>query len=344
MKKILITGASGYIGKHITLQLLNEGYEVRASVRNLTKSLEVKNAVLPYLIDLSNIDSRLTFVELDLNKDSGWDAALQDIDLLMHTASPFPLAKPKDENELTRPAVEGTLRALNAAKRAGVNRVIITSSVAAVWGFDLPVEKSELDETMWTDINHPLGKETYNKSKTLAESAAWNFIKNSAPEISLTTINPVIVLGAPLDDKFGTSVSLIDRFMKGRDPMLPDINMSIVDVRDVAFMHVQAIKIEATKGERILAASESMPAVGVTQYLKSIYPKSKIKTAKAPNFLIKFIALFDAEIKSVLPMLGRPFNVNNAKAKRLFNIEFISAKESIRDTADYLLKNGYLKM
>lgn len=126
MTKVLLTGASGYIGKHITLQLLNQGYEVRASVRSLSKSDEVRSAVLPHLLDSSNLDSRLTFVELDLEKDSGWDSALRGIDVLMHTASPFPLSSPKDENDLIRPAVDGTLRALRAAKNAGVNRVILT--------------------------------------------------------------------------------------------------------------------------------------------------------------------------------------------------------------------------
>ena len=177
MTKVLITGASGYIGKHITLQLLNQGYEVRASVRKLSKADEVRNAVKPHLIDSSNLDTRLTFVELDLEKDAGWDVALSGIDVLMHTASPFPIASPKDENDLIRPAVDGTLRALKAAKKAGVKRVILTSSNASVYGRDLPAGKTEYDETMWTDVTHPIGRQAYTKSKTLAEQAAWDFVK-----------------------------------------------------------------------------------------------------------------------------------------------------------------------
>jgi len=152
MTRVLLTGASGYIGKHITLQLLNQGYEVRASVRKLSKSSEVRDAVAPHILNTSNLDSRLTFIELDLEKDSGWDSALNEIDVLMHTASPFPLTSPKDENDLIRPAVEGTLRALRAAKNAGVKRVILTSSVAAIYGRELTSGALAYDETMILNI------------------------------------------------------------------------------------------------------------------------------------------------------------------------------------------------
>jgi dihydroflavonol-4-reductase len=344
MTKVLITGASGYIGKHITLQLLNQGYEVRASVRKLSKADEVRNAVKPHLIDSSNLDTRLTFVELDLEKDAGWDVALSGIDVLMHTASPFPIASPKDENDLIRPAVDGTLRALNAAKKGGVKRVILTSSNASVYGRDLPVGKTEYDETMWTDVTHPIGRQAYTKSKTLAEQAAWDFVKTQAPEIALTTINPVLVLGAPLDSNFGSSISVVERILKGKDPMLPDLKFGIVDVRDVAQMHVQAIKVDATKGERILAASETISFVGIAKFLKSIYPTCKAKSAQAPTFLIKFLSLFDGEIKSVLPLLGKPMITSNQKAQRLLGMKFIPVEVSLRESADYLIKNGFIRI
>jgi len=343
MTTVLITGASGYIGKHTTLQLLNQGYKVRASVRSLSKSAEVKNAVKPHLLDSSDLDSRLTFVELDLEKDSGWDSALIDIDVLMHTASPFPIASPKDENELIRPAVDGTLRALKAAKNAGVNRVILTSSNAAVYGCDLPAGKNEYDETMWTDVNNPIGRVAYTKSKTLAEKAAWDFVKTQAPQIELTTINPVLVLGAPLDNNFGSSISVVERIMKGKDPMLPDLRFSIVDVRDVAQMHVEAIKNDETKGERILAASQTFSFVEIAKYIKSIYPKSKIKTGKAPSVLIKFLSLFDGEIKAVLPLLGKPMVTSNKKAQKILGIKFIPVEVTLKESAAYLVKNGFIK-
>ena len=344
MKTVLLTGASGYIGKHIALQLLNQGYSVRASVRSLSKSDEVRNAVLPHLIDKTKLDSRITFVELDLEKDAGWDAALKGVDLLMHTASPFPIASPKDENELIRPAVDGTLRALKAAHNAGVHRVILTSSMAALYGCDLPAGKSEYDETLWTDVSHPIGRVPYTKSKTLAEKAAWDYLKNSAPKIELTTINPVLVLGAPLDKNFGSSISVVERILKGKDPMLPDIRFAIVDVKDVALMHVAAITNDATKGERLLASSETYSFVQIAKVLKSIYPKGKVKTTQAPSPLIKFLSLFDAEIKAVLPLLGKPMAISGAKAKRVLGISFIPVQVTLRDSADYLVKNGFIKI
>ena len=343
MKTVLLTGASGYIGKHITLQLLNQGYQVRASVRKLSKSSEVIEAVTPHLLDSTNLDSRLTFIELDLEKDAGWSDALNGVDVLMHTASPFPIASPKDENELIRPAVDGTLRALKAAKTAGVERVILTSSNAAVYGCDLPTGVTAYDESMWTDVTHPIGRVAYTKSKTLAEKAAWDFIKGNAPKISLTTINPVLVLGAPLDKNFGSSISVVERILQGKDPMLPDLRFPIVDVRDVAKMHVDAIKTDSTKGERILASSETRSFVEIAKLLKSSYPKSKVKTMKAPSFLIKFLSIFDGEIKAVLPLLGKPMITSGEKAKRLLGIKFIPVDITIKESADYLIKNGYIK-
>ena len=343
MTTVLLTGASGYIGKHITLQLLNQGYKVRASVRKLSKSAEVRDAVSPHLVDSSNLDSRLTFVELDLDKDSGWGDALNGIDVLLHTASPFPLASPKDENELIRPAVEGTLRALRAAKNSGVKRVILTSSVAAIYGRELPSGVESYDETMWTDIKHPVGSVAYTKSKTLAEQASWNFVEKDAPEIALTTINPVLVLGAPLDKNFGSSISLVERILNGKDPMLPDLKFAIVDVRDVATMHVDAIKNDSTKGQRVIASSSTKSFIEIAQLLKASYPKSKVKTAKAPTFVIRLLSLFDGSIKLILPQLGKPMTVSGAKAKKLLGINFIPADVAIKESADYLIKNGFIK-
>ena len=212
--------------------------------------------------------------------------------------------------------------------------------MAAIYGRELPDGAAEYDETMWTDITHPVGRGAYTKSKTLAEKAAWDFVKSNAPEIALTTINPVLVLGAPLDKNFGSSISLVERILKGSDPMLPNLKFAIVDVRDVAKMHVDAIKMNETKGERILSSSETKSFVEIAKFLKSIYPQSKVKTAQAPTALIKLLAIFDGTVKTILPQLGKPMTISNTKAKRLMGMSFIPVEVTLRDSADYLIKNG----
>jgi dihydroflavonol-4-reductase len=343
MTKVLLTGSSGYIGKHITLGLLNAGFDVRASVRSAGKKTEVRDAMLAHLPTGFDLDAKLSFIELDLESDNGWDSALEDIDALVHSASPFPIASPKDENELIRPAVEGTLRALRAAHNAGVKRVVLTSSVAAIYGGDLPAGKTEFDETMWSDVNHPVGRVAYTKSKTLAERAAWDYIAAEAPELELTTINPVLVAGAPLDKHFGASVSVVERILNAKDPLLPDLSFSIVDVRDVAAMHVCAISTDAAKGERFIASAGSRTFVQIAKTLKTAFPNRKITTAQAPSFVIRFLALFDGEIKAVLPTLGKHIGVNSSKASSVLGIDFIPVEKSLVDTAEYLIENGFVK-
>jgi len=343
MTKVLLTGSSGYIGKHIALRLLTDGYEVRASVRNSAKGDEVRAAMIAHLPTGFDLNGKLSFVELDLESDSGWDAAIQGVDVLIHSASPFPIASPKDENDLIRPAVQGTLRAVKAAHKAGVKRVILTSSVAAIYGSDLPAGKTEYDETMWSDVNHPVGRLAYNRSKTLAEKAAWDYIAAEAPEIELTTVNPVLVAGAPLDKNFGASVSVVERVLKGKDPVLPDISFGIVDVRDVAAMHVKAISIDASKGQRFIACAGNRTFVQIAGALKAAFPKRKITSTLAPNFVLRFLALFDGEIKSLLPALGKHIGVNSSKAQKVLGIDFIPVEKSLVETANFLIDNGLVE-
>jgi dihydroflavonol-4-reductase len=343
MTKVLLTGSSGYIGKHITLRLLNDGYEVRASVRNSGKANEVRAAMSAHLPAGFDLASKLSFVELDLESDSGWADAIQGVDVLIHSASPFPIASPKDENDLVRPAVEGTLRALKAAHSAGVKRVILTSSVAAIYGTDLPAGKTEFDETIWSDPTHVIGRIAYTKSKTLAEKAAWDYIAAEAPELELTTVNPVLVAGAPIDKNFGASVSVIERVLMGKDPVLPDISFSVVDVKDVAAMHVRAISIDASKGKRFIASAGHRTFIQIAKTLKEAFPDRKISTTLAPTFVLKFLALFDGEVKAVLPSLGKHIGVNSSQAQQVLGINFIPVETSLIETSKYLVDNGFVK-
>jgi len=334
-RTVLVTGSSGYIGKHIVLKLLNAGHTVRGSLRSLARSGEIVDAVRHHLSDPSAID-RLSFVELDLENDAGWSSAMNGVDVLMHTASPFPMAQPRDADDLIRPAVEGTLRALRAARSAGVDRVILTASVACIMYAGFPHTKEIYTEQDWSDGDSP-ALTPYTRSKTLAERAAWQFVEREAPQMRLTTINPGFVLGAPLDDHFGTSLSVIERLLAGKDPMVPNVVLPIVHVKDVAAMHVNAIDNPAAEGRRFLGSTETMSLQTMATALKEAFPDSKVVTRKAPDILIRLIAPFDRSIATILPDLGRRFGVSGAHARQVLGIDFIDGKATVIDSGQFLV-------
>lgn len=337
-RTVLLTGASGYIAKHIALQLLEAGYHVRGSVRDLSRGAEVRDAVGAHLGDASDLETRLTFLALDLTSDDGWSAAMTGVDVLMHTASPFPLTPPKNEDDLIRPAVDGALRALRAAHAAGIKRVVFTSSTAAISGSALPAGDVSFDETNWTDPADPAAG-AYVRSKTLAEQAAWDFVRVEAPDMQLTTINPGFVLGAPLDAQFGTSMAVIHRLLRGKDPMLPDIGFSTVDVLDVAELHVKVIDEPETAGQRIMAVDRFLSFAEIAQAIKSAYPDRKIPTRVAPHFAIRFLGLFDPAIKSIIPSLGRVDKTDNTRARTTLGRGMRQAPKAAVSTAKYLIDN-----
>ncbi len=341
--RVLLTGANGYIGRHILLELLNQDYQVRASVRSLDKTAEIIDALRDHVKDVKLFDSNLSFVKLSLDSDAGWNDAMSGIDVLIHSASPFPLVMPKNEEEIIRPAVDGTIRAFKAAKNAAVKRVILTSSNAAVFGRDLPKDTKAFDETMWTDVNHPIGRAPYRRSKTLAELAAWDFVKNEAPEIALTTINPTLVIGKPLDEKFGSSMAIIDQLIKGTKKMLPDLRVGIVDVKDVARMHVDSIKIDATKGERILASTGTLSLSEIAKIIQANNPDIKVITRRAPTWFLKLRAIFKKEERPALLLVGRANLISNAKARSLFAFPFIAPEVSIVESAKFLIAKTSLR-
>lgn len=333
---VLLTGASGYIAKHIALRLLEAGFHVCGSVRSLSRSAEVIAAVQPHLSDPSNLETRLTFVALDLSSDEGWTDAMKDVDVLMHTASSFPFNQPKNEDDLIRPAVDGTLRAMRAAHAAGVKRVILTSSTAAISGSALPAGDTSFDETNWTDPTDP-DAVAYVRSNTLAERAAWDFVRDETPDMQLTTVNPGFVLGAPLDNNYGTSIAVIERVLRAKDPMVPDIGFATVDVLDVADMHVAAITKPETIGQRIMTVDRYLKFAEIAQAIKMAYPERKVVTRVAPNFVVRFLGLFDPAIKSILSGLGRVDSVDNARAVATLGRGMRQAQKAAVSSAKYLI-------
>ncbi|MBI1220849.1 MAG: NAD-dependent epimerase/dehydratase family protein [Rhodobacteraceae bacterium] len=335
-QSILLTGASGFIAKHILLRLLNAGHSVTGSVRSRDREDEVRAAVGTHLTDPTAQD-RLRFVTLDLTQDAGWEAAFAGVEALIHTASPFPITQPKDEQDLIRPAVDGTLRALKAAQAAGVARVVLTSSVAAIAYRAPSAAKPVMDEDDWSDLDHPTAT-AYVKSKTLAERAAWDFAAK-APGLALTTINPVLVTGPPLDRHFGSSISVIERVLASKDPMLPNFGFGIVDVRDVAEMHLRALERPETSGRRYIAADRFLWFKDIAEIIAALYPYRRITRRVAPDFVVRALSLFDPSIRTILPGLGRRDELSNARARGEMGMNFLNAADSIRDTARFLVEN-----
>ncbi len=330
---IVLTGVSGFIAKHIALAALNRGHSLRGTLRSLDRADEVRAALAPQLADPAALD-RLSFHPADLERDEGWEQAMAGAGALIHCASPFPLSQPRDEQALIRPAVEGTLRVLKAAQAAGVGRAVLTSSTVAV----LNEGKDALqDEDDWCDTTRP-GTTAYAKSKTLAERAAWAQAKQAG--LALTTINPGLVVGPPLDGQFGSSLDLMLRILKGRDPMLPPIGFPFVDVRDVAEMHLRALEWPETAGRRYIAAAGSMTLADVGRLFKSLYPTRRIPTRETPRVIVRLLALTDPSVRAILPKLGRLERVSNLRATREMGMTFIPVAEALKASADWLVRSG----
>lgn len=336
MSNILVTGASGYIAKHIVLRLLKAGHNVRGSVRTPGKADALKAAMLQHAPD--TVD-RLATVELDLTRDEGWAEAASGMDVMMHTASPFPLAQPKNPDDVIRPAVEGTRRAIAAARDAGIDRVILTSSIAAVGETALPPGRALYDHRDWTDTQDP-GVTPYSRSKTLAERAAWDMVEGEAQGIRLTTINPGFVMGAPLDGDTGTSLAVAERALRGKDPMLPRVGFAMVDVGDIAEMHLRALERPDTAGHRLIGASEFLWFSDIAATLAGAFPDRRIATREAPNALIRLLGLFDPAVRSIVPSLGTKREFDTTASRDMLGISFRDPRESLVEAGRWLVDQG----
>ncbi len=330
-KTVLLTGISGYIGLHCAKELLESGYIVRGSVRNKEKAIEVQNTLSKAKINTKN----LTIVELNLNSDRGWDKAMMGCDFLMHVASPFAIANPKDPADMISPAVDGSLRALHAAKKAGIRRVILTSSIVSMMG---SMKVGCFNSESWTDVDAP-DIMTYIKSKTLAEKAAWDFVDSQAGKsrIELVVMAPGGVFGPPIGNTItGQSMSSLDQMLRGKLPMVPQTEFPMVDVRDVAKIHVKALKVPDASGKRIIVASEEPNGfVSMAQILKNAGYKGP-STRVAPNFLLRVLSIFDREVKGMLNLLGMKLSCDNSETIKMFDWTPITFKQSVLDAATAL--------
>ena len=339
MNTVLVTGGSGFIASYTILQLLAAGHKVRTTVRSLKREVDVRTMLKAGGVQPGD---RLSFIAADLEDDSGWSEAVAGCDYVLHVASPFPASKPQHEDELIVPAREGTLRVLRASRDAGVTRVVVTSSFAAI-GYGQKQQESPFNEMNWTDpaSNVP----PYVKSKTLAERAAWDFISREGGKLELSVVNPVAVFGPILGHDYSSSIHLVKRLMDGAVPGVPKLYFGVVDVRDVADLHLRAMSHPAAKGERFLAvAGEFMSMHDVTRVLKDRMGAAakKVPTRELPNWLVRLAALRDPAVRQILPELGKVKNASNEKARRMLGWAPRSNEESIVATATSLVRFGLI--
>lgn len=338
---VLVTGGSGFVATHCIDQLLRAGYNVRATVRSLTREPQVRATF--QALGTPHLEA-LSFIATDLGADQGWTEAAASCRYVLHVASPFPPHAPKHEDELIIPAREGALRVLRASRDAGVERVVMTSSFAAV-GYGHKPRTVPFTEADWTDIT---GRDVaaYPKSKTIAERAAWDFIEREGGKLELSVVNPVGIFGPVLSADYAPSILIVKRLLDGAVPACPRLFFGTVDVRDVADLHLRIMTSPAAKGERFLAlAGGSLSLLDVARILKNNMGAAarRVPTREMPDWVVRLLAHFVSDMKMLAPEVGKEKNISNEKACRGLGWRPRSNEESIIATAESLQHLGLLK-
>jgi nucleoside-diphosphate-sugar epimerase len=337
--RVLVTGISGFIGSHIALALLYAGYTVRGSLRDMRRAGEVAAMLERTGADLNHLE----FVPLDLSDDAGWTDAMSGVRYLQHVASPIATSLPKDRNELIIPAVEGTRRAIGAALEAGVERIVMTSSTAAIAYGHLGDRTAPYTDADWTasdgeDVN------AYTESKTRAELEAWSLVEEAGRRADFATINPSVVLGPLLGADAGVSAEVIRRLLNGT-PVAPEVSFNVVDVRDVAALHLAAMTTPLAGGHRFIAAAAPVTTFELVGGLRSSFPDyaSRLPRFALPHALVRFVALFSREVQGITPNLGRVRLYDATSAEALLGRPFITPRLAAAATAQSLIDFGLVR-
>lgn len=329
---ILVTGGSGFVAGWCIVRLLEAGHTVRATLRDLSKAEAVRRAVMT-MVDPGE---RLSFVRADLTSDDGWDAALEGCDRVLHVASPLGSDGTESLEALTRPARDGTLRVLAAAKRADVKRVVVTSSCAAATPRDTARE-GLADETVWTDPQDP-NLNAYRKSKAIAERAAWDWMHAHWDPTRLTTVLPAAVFGPILSREAMSSVALIQGLLNGRPPGVPRVGLNVVDVRDVADLHVRAMAAPQAEGRRFIAAGPFMWMRELTETLRARLGDRAVRVPRRqmPDVVVRLLAVFVAQMRPLVPMIGRRISFSAQAAEQTLDWRARPAGDTLQDCAESL--------
>jgi nucleoside-diphosphate-sugar epimerase len=333
-KTVLVTGGSGFLAGWCIIGLLEQGYRVRTTIRNPSRERDVHAAVE------SQVPSpqHLTFHQADLTSDDHWDNVIEGCDYVLHVASPFPPKQPKDHDELIVPAREGTLRVLGKALDHGVKRVVVTSSVAAI-RLAKGAEKKTLTEDDWTDPDEE-GLTAYVRSKTIAEQAAWDLVKQRGAEDRLAVVNPGAIIGPVLSDDLSYSIQAIERLLKGM-PGMPRLGFSFVDVRDVADLEIRAMTSPEAGGKRFIAVTKFLWMSDAGEVLRDRLGEraSKVPTRTIPDFVVRGMALFDGGIRSIIGGLGKKSELSSERARTTLGWTPRPIEDTIAETGESLIQH-----
>jgi dihydroflavonol-4-reductase len=328
---ILVTGASGYVGKWCVVKLLERGYRVRGTIRSAAKAAQVRETVARVVG--AEAAGKLELGEADILSDANWPDVMNGVTAVMHVATAIRGDEPKDSSIVIRPAVEGTERVLRFAHGAGIKRVILTSSIATVgYGHGQTSGRRVYDESYFTNLDNMRWTWAYCIGKTKAERAAWDYAKANGME--RTTIHPGAIIGPALDSDASISVGMVSSLLDGTTPAMPQNGFSIIDVRDVADMHVAALEKPEAIGQRYLATAEYMPFPKVGEVLREAYPDQKITARIVPDWIIRLLAYFGGPIRQIINDIGNEKVFDGAKGERLMGHPYIPAKQTIIDTAE----------
>ena len=334
---VLVTGGSGYFAGYCIAQLLSDDWRVRTTVRNLARAEETRATIGKIAADAGGIE----FVAADLNSDAGWADAVAGADYVLHVASPVPAVDPKSDDELVRPARDGTLRILKASRDAGVKRVVMTSSISAI-AYGRGVREEPFTEADWTDETNREDSAPYDRSKTIAERAAWAWLKGEGGALELVTVNPGLVLGPVLGSDFSASLEAVKKLLDGSVPALPHFGFSLVDVRDIAQLHALAMTSPAAAGQRFIGSCDFYWMKDIAKILKQGLGDRarKVPSISIPNFVVRLFAIFDPVVRGRLYELGKRRVVSSDKARRVLGWTTRPVPETILDTAKSLQAQG----
>lgn len=339
-KKVLLTGVTGFLGSHTTIQLLEKGYHVLGTMRDLSRSESIKAVIAEHTDKIDN----LSFAQADLSDDSVWENLVKGMDYIQHIASPFPRVLPKKEEDLIEPAKRGTLCIMEAAAANQVKRVVLTSSTGSIiYGKDKDQRNRTFTEEDWTDATNKKDSTPYFRSKTIAERAAWDFIEQDQSGLELATVFPGAILGPVLEKDFGTSANLVIKTIDGSAPAMPKIGFDTVDVRSVADLLIRAMESPKAANQRYIGSAGYLKFMDVANILRKAYPDRKIPKIYLPNFAVRLYSNIDPSLKPVLLDLGTERKLDNSKAKQELGWQPIDNEEAVLSCAKSVLALGILK-